>query len=57
MTIVYFLLPISLILAVGAGLAFRWAVNNQQFDDIDSPSIRMLSDDKEVGPTKPAERI
>ena len=44
MTIVYILLPISLLLAVAAGFAFRWAVNNRQFDDFDSPPIRMLSD-------------
>ncbi len=48
MTIIYILLPISLLLALGAGLAFRWAVNNQQFDDVDSPPIRMLSDGKVV---------
>ena len=46
MTIIYILLPISLLLALSAGLAFRWAVNNQQFDDVDSPPIRMLSDGK-----------
>ncbi len=48
MTIVYVLLPISLLLALSAGFAFRWAVNNQQFDDVDSPPIRMLADEKTV---------
>lgn len=52
MTIVYILLPISLLLAGSAGLAFRWAVNNQQFDDVDSPPIRMLADEKGVEPMK-----
>lgn len=48
MTILYFLVPIALILAASAVFAFRWAVQDSQFDDLDSPAVRILDDELDV---------
>jgi cbb3-type cytochrome oxidase maturation protein len=31
-------------LAAGAVIAFRWAVRDSQFDDLESPAVRILDD-------------
>ena len=47
MYILFIVLPLALVLAaVGLG-AFLWAVHRGQFDDLDTPSVRMLFDDEE----------
>lgn len=46
MTILYLLVPIAILLA-GAGVwAFIWAVRSGQFDDVETPAIRILLDDE-----------
>ncbi|MEZ4461721.1 MAG: cbb3-type cytochrome oxidase assembly protein CcoS [bacterium] len=45
MEVLYFLVPLALLLAVGSVLAFRWATRHDQFDDLDSPAVRILNDD------------
>jgi cbb3-type cytochrome oxidase maturation protein len=45
MTILYFLVPVALLLAFCAVLAFRWAVRDSQFDDLESPAVRILDDE------------
>jgi len=48
MNVLYIVLPLAIVLA-GAGLAaFLWAVRKGQFDDLDTPAVRMLFDDDEV---------
>jgi len=47
MDILYLLVPLALALAFGAVMAFRWAAQNDQFDDLETPAIRMLLDDEE----------
>ena len=47
MSVMYLLLPLAF---VGAGLgvwAFLWAVRGGQFDDLDTPPMRMLLDDED----------
>ncbi|MGA0587623.1 cbb3-type cytochrome oxidase assembly protein CcoS [Dyella sp. KRB-257] len=45
MNIILVLIPVTL-LVVGVGAAlFFWAVNHQQFDDLDSPGIVPLLED------------
>ncbi|MCB0345204.1 MAG: cbb3-type cytochrome oxidase assembly protein CcoS [Bdellovibrionales bacterium] len=47
MDIVFVLLPFALLFAgVGAG-AYIWAVKRGQFDDLETPPLRILSDDEE----------
>lgn len=45
MNVLFVLVPIALLLAALGALAFRWAVNNGQYDDLDSPAYRMLIDE------------
>lgn len=44
MSILFVLIPLSLILVVAAGWAFFWAVGSGQFDDLDSPAWDVLRD-------------
>ncbi len=44
MSILYILVPLAFFLAFCAVLAFRWAAKNDQFDDVDSPAVRILED-------------
>lgn len=52
MTILYLLIPLSLILLSLAVWAFFWAVKHDQFDDLEGPAHRMLFDDDENDLTK-----
>lgn len=45
MSIIYLLLPLSLLLAVVALLAYIWATKSGQFDDLETPALRILADD------------
>jgi cbb3-type cytochrome oxidase maturation protein len=56
MNIIYMLLAISIVVAVGFFIAFIISVKKGQYDDVYTPSIRMLFDDelvKEPKHTKP----
>jgi cbb3-type cytochrome oxidase maturation protein len=44
-TILYMLIPLSLVLVVGAVWAFFWAVDSGQFDDLDEPAHSVLAED------------
>ncbi len=46
MSMVVVLVLLSLFLVVAAIGAFFWAVNNKQFDDLDSPAYSILEDDE-----------
>jgi cbb3-type cytochrome oxidase maturation protein len=53
MSIVFVLIPVSLVL-VGLGVwAFFWAVRTGQFDELDAPAWEILVDDRN-DPTSPA---
>jgi len=45
MNILYVLIPLALLLLGGAVWAFFWAVGSGQFDDLDTPAVRILMDD------------
>jgi cbb3-type cytochrome oxidase maturation protein len=47
MNILFFLVPIALILAGAFVGAFIWAVRHGQFDDVHSPAVRMLLDEED----------
>jgi cbb3-type cytochrome oxidase maturation protein len=51
------LIPVTLLVIVVAVALFFWAVNHQQFDDLDSPSVLPLMDDPDepVAPDENAE--
>ena len=47
MSILYLLIPLSLILLGLAVWAFFWAVKHDQFEDLEGPAYRILFDDDE----------
>ncbi|MBD3894777.1 cbb3-type cytochrome oxidase assembly protein CcoS [Halomonas sp. ML-15] len=47
MTILYLLIPLTLILLSLAVWAFFWAVRNDQFEDLEGPAHRILFDEDE----------
>ena len=58
MSIIYVLLGISVLVALGFLVAFLVSVKNGQYDDTYTPSIRMLFEDEVVKDTsekKPSE--
>lgn len=46
MNVLYLLVPLALVLAGAGVLAFRWAVRSGQFDDTETPALRMLLDEE-----------
>lgn len=46
MKIMFFLILLSLLVAVGFLIAFVWATRSGQFDDDYTPSVRMLFDNE-----------
>jgi cbb3-type cytochrome oxidase maturation protein len=45
MSILYVLIPLALVILGVAVWAFFWAVGSGQFDDLDTPAIRVVMDD------------
>ncbi len=52
MSIIYLLLAISIVIALGFFILFIISVNKGQYDDVYTPSIRMLFDDELVKEAK-----
>lgn len=52
MKIIFLLIAISLVLAVGFLISFFWAVRSGQYEDEYTPSVRILFDDS---PKQPSE--
>jgi len=38
------MIPLSILLLAGAGVAFFWAVDHDQFDDMETPALLPLLD-------------
>jgi cbb3-type cytochrome oxidase maturation protein len=50
MNILLVMIPLSILLLVGAGVAFFWAVDHDQFDDMDTPRLLPLLDEAPLSP-------
>jgi cbb3-type cytochrome oxidase maturation protein len=50
MSVIYIVVPLALLVVGAAVAAFVWAANRGQFDDLETPAVRMLHDDDERGP-------
>ena len=46
MSVIYVLLPVAVLFAAGALYLFIRSVRHGQFDDLDTPAVRMLHDDE-----------
>jgi cbb3-type cytochrome oxidase maturation protein len=44
MTVLYLLIPLALLIASGAAIAFIWVVRSGQLDDLDTPPRRIIAD-------------
>lgn len=55
MSILLMLIPISLVLLGLAIAAFVWAVRRGQFDDLDTPALDILDDERPPTPDLPRE--
>jgi len=44
MSIIFLILPITLLLSLSAVAAFFWATRGGQFDDLQTPALRALHD-------------
>ena len=51
MSVIYLLIAVSIVAAAGFLGAFLWAVRNGQYDDDQTPAMRMLFDDKKSSET------
>jgi cbb3-type cytochrome oxidase maturation protein len=50
METIFVLLPLALLIAAIAVGFFIWAARTGQFDDLDTPAVRMLFDDEQPQP-------
>ncbi len=48
MSVLFVILPVVLVVVLGAVIAYSWAARRGQFDDLDTPALRMLHDDERV---------
>ena len=55
MSILYLLIPLALLLLGVAVWAFFWAVGSGQFDDLETPAVRIIMDDDEKPPEEKPE--
>jgi cbb3-type cytochrome oxidase maturation protein len=56
MSIIYYLIPLTLVLVGIACWAFFWAVGDGQFDDLESPGWDVLRDEAEPQRDDPRNR-
>ncbi|MGE3842996.1 MAG: cbb3-type cytochrome oxidase assembly protein CcoS [Vicinamibacterales bacterium] len=54
METIFVLLPLALVIAAIAVGFFIWAAWTGQFDDLDTPAVRILFDDEEPRQVRPA---
>ncbi|MEO8184191.1 MAG: cbb3-type cytochrome oxidase assembly protein CcoS [Deltaproteobacteria bacterium] len=52
MSVLFVAVPVAVLLAIAGVVAFLWAARRGQFDDLETPPLRMLLDD-EIAPGKP----
>jgi cbb3-type cytochrome oxidase maturation protein len=44
-SVLFLILPLALCIVLAAVVAFVWAARRGQFDDLETPALRMLHDD------------
>ncbi|NVJ65326.1 MAG: cbb3-type cytochrome oxidase assembly protein CcoS [Gammaproteobacteria bacterium] len=56
MDAIYFLIPLTLLLLAGAIALFFWAVNSDQYSDLDKESQQILFDEKPTSLDTPTDK-
>ncbi|MDX2262961.1 MAG: cbb3-type cytochrome oxidase assembly protein CcoS [Gemmatimonadales bacterium] len=54
MSVLFLVLPLALVLVGVAVWAYVWSARGGQFDDLDTPAVRLLHDDERVVSAPPA---
>jgi len=49
MSVLFIALPVALVLVTASITAFTWAMRRGQFDDLDTPAVRILHDSDDPG--------
>jgi len=57
MSILILIIPMALLLGAGFLYAFFWATSNGQFDDLTTPSMRILDQDQKHNKNETQENI
>jgi len=50
MSVIFIVLPLAILIGAAGLGAFIWATRSGQFDDLDTPPVRVLFDDEEASP-------
>lgn len=53
MSVIFLILPLALLLVGVAIWAYLWSARAGQFDDLDTPAVRLLHDDERVATRVP----
>lgn len=53
MSVLYIVVPLAIVVVAVAVGAFVWATRRGQFDDLDTPPVRMLHDDEPTSVRRP----
>lgn len=48
MNIIYFLVPAALLLGLAFLVAFVWVVKSDQYEDLETPALRILMDEEDT---------
>ncbi len=56
MSVLYVALPVALLLGGGGLIACIWCISGGQYDDVETPPLRMLLDDDAPTPKKSEEK-
>ena len=51
MVVIYFMVPLALLISLSGLFGFIWATKNGQYDDVETPALRMLNDDDDYNGT------
>ena len=52
MNVLYLVVPLALLIVLAAVIAFVWAGRSGQFDDLETPALRVLHDDEARRPSR-----
>jgi cbb3-type cytochrome oxidase maturation protein len=52
MSVIFLLIPLSIVVAGGFLIAFIWAVRSGQYEDTTTPSMRVLTEEQKTGSPK-----
>ncbi len=46
MSVLFIVVPLAMLIVAGAIAAWVWSARSGQYDDLDTPAVRMLHDDE-----------